>query len=502
MVDASQSPLAMLVLVTPYTILYLINQLLLHGVLDNIHYVFFELIFVVAFRNLFGLPDIGERLFPSRTKAEPIALANKVEPVRTSLVKSSGNDSSNPSTTETDASSKDDGTKRVVKKAKKKARKPAKRDAPYSKEIEAMEKKFMNYVENDHIWEKVFEESSPTPITVYQYKERPMCYKVVAILDNKPAVAFDLLCDVERRPEWDPLCVEAKTLADISPGVKVHYLRTKGMWPTASRDTVVLAYVKEIGDNGTYCNVTTSIEHPAMPERTKEKIVRMETTIAGQIIGPVENQPTKCRLIQVLDADLKGSIPQRLIQLVSTKAVPEGIRNVNAQLPTLKAYPKSKIIEIATEARKALESAAGSVEVSGDDDDLEDGDEQDGTGNDNVDKNKAGSSKLKDRDLTLHVLSDRLAAVESEIGLRQRSTSSAISSATTNGSNHLATGSKSGTLQKRSGFFRSFWNGLLSSVGLGRAGSSSSRVRRVVVTVLMLAIFGGAVRGLRRRYRR
>ncbi|KAF9977717.1 START domain-containing protein 10 [Actinomortierella ambigua] len=491
MVDATQSPLAMLVLVTPYTILYLINQLFLQGVLDNVHYVFFELIFVVAFRNLFGLPDIGERLFPSKAKAAPIPVANKVEPVKTNIAVSSSNGAtaaSSEMSTTTDA-------KKIAKKTKK-VRKPVKRDAPYAKEIEAMEKKFMDYVDNNNIWEKVFEESSPTPITVYQYKERPMCYKVVAILDNKPSVAFDLLSEIERRPEWDPLCVEAKTLVDISPGTKIQYLRTKGLWPTASRDTVVLATVKEIGDNGTYCNITTSIEHPSMPERTKEKIVRMETTIAGQIIGPIQDQPTKCRLIQVLDADLKGSIPQRLIQLVSTKAVPEGIRNVNAQLPTLKSYPKSKIIEIVTEARKTLESAAGASEIS----DEEDVDETNNKKSHHEKKGEsAGSSKIEDRDLSLHVLSDRLAAVESEIGLRQ-SNDPLPSSSSTQGNGHLV-GPKSGALHKRSGFFRSFWDGLRSSLGFGRAGGKNSgvRTRRILVTVLMLVIFGGTVRRLRRR---
>ncbi|KAG0250866.1 hypothetical protein DFQ27_009172 [Actinomortierella ambigua] len=516
MVDAAQSPLAMLVLVTPYTILYLINQLFLQGVLDNVHYVFFELIFVVAFRNLFGLPDIGERFFPSKAKIEPIAVASKVEPVKTSIVSgsSTGSSTDNIETSTTDG----ERTKKAVKRTKKKASKPAKRDAPYAKEIEAMEKKFMDYIDNNNIWEKVFEESSPTPITVYQYKERPMCYKVVAILDNKPAVAFDLLCEIERRPKWDPLCVEARTLVDISPGTKVQYLRTRGMWPTASRDTVVLATVKEIGDNNsTYCNITTSIEHPSMPERTKDKIVRMETAIAGQIIGPIQDQPTKCRLIQIIDADLKGSIPQRLIQLVSTKAVPEGIRNINARLPTLKAYPKSKTIEIVTEARKMLESAANSADASDD----EDQNEEDVDVDMNVDEDKdkdvdhirntentrgkgrgknTGSSKVKGRgDMSLHVLSDRLAAVESEIGLRQSNGTLQTPPNQGNGG-HLA-GTRGGTLQRRPGFIRSFWDGLCSSLGFGRVGGNKSgvRTRRILVTVLMLVIFGGAVRRLRRR---
>ncbi|KAK3844409.1 MAG: hypothetical protein J3R72DRAFT_438851 [Linnemannia gamsii] len=76
--------------------------------------------------------------------------------------------------------------------------------------------------------------------------------------------------------------------------------------PSSLRDTVVLGTIKELND-GRYFNVASS--------RTKDKIARMEMPVARQIIGPEPGQPNKCRLFQLLDEDLKGWIPEKVIQL-------------------------------------------------------------------------------------------------------------------------------------------------------------------------------------------
>lgn len=186
-----------------------------------------------------------------------------------------------------------------------------------------MERKFMNYIENNEIWEKVYEDHTPTPaskpgspwIEVFQYKARPMCYKIVARMNSSASVTFDAMCDLDRRSDWDPMCVEARVLEEVKalPGTTVQYIRTKAVWPTASRDTVVLGTIKELED-GRLFMVNASVEHPSMPERVKEKIVRMETAVAGHIITPEEGF-LSCRLVQVLDADLKGWIPDKVIQM-------------------------------------------------------------------------------------------------------------------------------------------------------------------------------------------
>ncbi|KAG0035104.1 START domain-containing protein 10 [Podila clonocystis] len=465
MVDTTQSPLAMLVLVTPYTILYLVNQLFLQGMLDNVHYVFFELIFVLAFRKIFGLPDLSEKLFPAQVQVPTGPLpsqksAKSIKPVKTTLASE---------TTAAAPAPKKKGNKVIRKQV-------VKKEVPYAREMAAMETKFFDYINNTEIWEKVYEEEAPGLIQVFQYKERPMCYKVIAVMSNTPAVTFDLLSEISRRVDWDPLCVEAKTVADIAPGTKIQYVRTKGMWPTASRDTVVLGTVKDLGE-GTYCNITTSVEHPDMPERVKEKFVRMETAIAGQIIGPEPGFPNKCRLVQILDADLKGWIPEKVIQMVSTKAVPEGMRNVNKLVPTIEPYTESKIIERVALARKEAEA----VRLA--------------TGEEENEENQAKADE-EVHELKPPLLSDRRQneLLSGQHGLLNSNAHS----------NHHQHNNNKGTLgRKQAGTFRVFWEGMKQNLGLGRSGKADlSRASKILVMTLFLAVLGPTIARWRRNRRR
>ncbi|KAG9069663.1 hypothetical protein KI688_008985 [Linnemannia hyalina] len=460
--DSTQSPLAMLVLVTPYTILYLVNQLFLNGILDKVHYVFFELIFVLAFRKLFGLPDLSERLFPAQVAVQS---AETLRPVKTSLANG------------TTKLALVNGAPTIKKKAKKAATPKAstttttegpkktkkKKEQPYARELIAMEKKFMDYIDNKDIWVKVFEETSPGLIEVYQFKDRPMCYKIIAVMDNTPAVTFDTLSEVSRRLEWDPLCEEAKALTEVSPGVKVLYVRTKGIWPTSSRDTVLLGAIKEL-DDGRYFNVTSSIEHSLMPERTKEKIVRMEMGVAGQIIGPEPGQPNKCRLVQLMDADLKGWIPDKVIQLVSTKAVPEGIRNVNKMIPGISPYQESKALEKVIAARKEVDAKAA----------------QDGDNGVEEEEEEEVHDLKTQRGLSLGALHNTHSINGHDNG-------------------HLPSNRSNNAVErKRSSTFRGLWEGFKQNLGYG---SSPVNANRVVVMTIVLAVLGPTIARLRRQRR-
>ncbi|KAG0246361.1 hypothetical protein B0O80DRAFT_451679 [Mortierella sp. GBAus27b] len=449
----SHTPLAALLLVTPLSIIYLVNQLLLEGVLDNTHFVFFEFIFILAFRRVFGLPDLSERWFPGQVAVHTI------EPVRPAKTSIAGSD---------DGSSTSSGGKKKIKKGTRKAvgtgsasgsgsstpttapapKKVVKKEQPYAKEMVAMEKKFMDYVNNKDIWEKVYEENTRGLIEVYQYKARPMCYKVIAVMNNSPAATFDYMSEIERRVDWDPLCEEARSLVNVTPGVKVQYMRTRGIWPTASRDTLVLGTVKKLGEDS-YFNVTTSIEHAVMPPRTKEGYVRMETSVAGQTFEPIPGEPNKTRVVQILDADLKGWIPDKVIQMVSTKAVPGGMRKVNKILPSIEPYAESKILKKIDELKQAAEE------------------QQDG--GEDVPEDGAPS----------HELNPRQAPIPSELP---------------------EPGSYGpGPIERRKpSTFRTFWRGLKHSIGYSE---NSGRASKIIVATFVLAVLGPSIARYRRQRR-
>ncbi|KAF9956275.1 hypothetical protein BGZ72_002864 [Mortierella alpina] len=576
MVDTTQSPLAMLVLVTPYTVLYVVNQLFLHGILDKIHYLFFELIFVLAFRKVFGLPDLTERFFPSRGPIH-IQSVESVQPVKTHLVGSTtttattvaaditecvtfagtGVNSSSVGTKMTKTSvgtiktttfqdeegiktahgsdpsvlrsrsrtTTSSSTQKSVLTALSKAK-----ETPYAAELAAMETKFMDYISNTEIWEKVYEDSSSiNAIQVFQYKSRPMCYKIIANMSNTAAVTFDALCDLDRRSEWDPMCVEARVLETVGPGTTIQYVRTKAVWPTASRDTVVLGTIKDLGEKGLFM-VNASCEHVSMPERVKEKIVRMETTVAGHIIVPLEGDPKRCKLTQILDADLKGWIPDKVIQMVSTKAVPDGLRAVNALIPKTAPYLESKVLAIATQAQLQDESTLDEPRPGNDhtvallegyENDIDADPAEQGLelpSEDDKDHSECEDAvreeqphelrrRRSESNSSLTTLSDRIRTVKEDIEVDRRDSVSSRPHSRTNSS--VASGGRkrtpttegkttsAGALEKpkSTSTFRVFWEGIKENLGFGIAGKAN----KILVAVIIVAVLGSSVAKLKRR---
>ncbi|KAF9901432.1 START domain-containing protein 10 [Linnemannia zychae] len=579
MADAPQSPLAMLVLVTPYTVLYVVNQ----RILDKIHYLFFELIFVLAFRKVFGLPDLTERFFPSQ---RGIQLTEGKKPLKTNLANYptlTSNTLSATATTVTTTScttlagtplgitsaattknmtrtrtatvkttSFQDGFKTpyeadistpraqspVSPKPSMNNKSPTK-TLPYAQELGAMEKQFLDYINSTEIWEKVYQDpaSSEMAIEVYQYKVRPMCYKIIAQMCNTPAVTFDTLCDLENRLSWDPMCVEARVLDEVAPGTTVQYIRTKAVWPTASRDTVVLGTVKDLGAQGLFM-VNASIEYAGMPERVKEKIVRMQTAVAGHILTPLDGD--RCKLTQIVDADMKGWIPDKVIQMVSTKAVPDGLRAVNKLMPKIDPYQDSKVLTKAAKAQMEIDAtlieprngkssdesmlkghqndmdedpAEKAVEDLSRLDSDDDHNDEASNGEDDQQEDRIATHELKrqrsEGDISLSTLAERLRAVEAEIGLGRRqsggmrSRRQQASSPQKNSTNEEVrkaageanTGARALEKAKSGSTFRLFWEGIKENLGFGLKGKGN----KILVAVLVIAILGSGFAKFKRR---
>ncbi|KAG0098433.1 Pleckstrin y domain-containing F member 1 [Podila epicladia] len=519
----------MLVLVTPYTLLYFVNELFLHGILDKVHYLFFELIFVLAFRKVFGIPDLTERFFPSA----PIHIqaTESVQPLKTHLANTNPSRDMDKTTSEISCGgavaldsfekltiksiNERQGTESTLTTATTKKEITPLSLSPFAKELGAMEKKFFDYYNNTEIWEMAYEQTSPSLIQVYQFKGRPMCYKTVAVLDNTAAVVFDTLCDLDARSSWDPMCVEARVVEQVSnpPGTTVQYIRTKAVWPTASRDTVVLGTVRDLGDGRLFA-VNSSFEHEAVPERVNEKIVRMETAVAGHIITSEPGAPNKCRLVQILDADIKGWIPEKVIQMVSTKAVPDGIRNVNTSIPSISPYRESKVLSAAQAANRTL-AGIEKPQQSRKEESPGSNSETPEIQRNQTQQDQATHELRKRRDstsITLSVLSDRLRAVESEIGIgrssEKRHRSRERRKSQQQGDKGQGSGSKA--LEKKktesTSAFGVFWEGLKETFGFGASstsGSSSptatSKANKVLVAVIVVAVLGSTAAARFRR---
>lgn len=178
---------------------------------------------------------------------------------------------------------------------------------------------------------------------VHRKAGEKMYFRYTTILKTTPETAFDYLSDITNRPEWDPLCEEANVLQRFPDGGKVQYFRTRGMWPTKPRCTLVCSFAKKY-DEHKYLFLSQSIEnHPDFKPVSGD--VRMTAHLAGQLVLPdPQNRPNFCKVVQILHGDLGGWLPQNVVSLVTTQSIPKGLRKVFHILKTAEPYTVSKAI--------------------------------------------------------------------------------------------------------------------------------------------------------------
>jgi hypothetical protein len=102
-------------------------------------------------------------------------------------------------------------------------------------------------------------------------------------------------------------------------------MKTKGFWPTAPRDALVISYCIPLGKSRTYLNVTTSVpDHPLYQSRSGD--VRMLAKIAGTLVEPHPIREKGCLVTQVVDGDLMGWLPKSVVGMVTTQAFPVSMK--------------------------------------------------------------------------------------------------------------------------------------------------------------------------------
>ncbi|KAJ3192994.1 hypothetical protein HK101_005612 [Irineochytrium annulatum] len=168
-------------------------------------------------------------------------------------------------------------------------------------------------------------------IEVHRKRNTDFCFRVVADMEGTPEEVFDILSDVTTRQTWDDICEGGGVVDVLSGDSRVQYMYTKGFWPTAPRDALVVGFVNRLPD-GRYLNVTQSIE--SSPKFTpRAGSVTMKAALAGQIVGPdPAGRERMCKVVQIMDGDLGGWLPKSLVAMITTQAMPLSLRRVNKML--------------------------------------------------------------------------------------------------------------------------------------------------------------------------
>jgi hypothetical protein len=166
-------------------------------------------------------------------------------------------------------------------------------------------------------------------------------FRIIADLEGMPisyflsigcqASAFDILADISKRPLYDVICTNAASITPLIPSTSLAYFHTRAMFPTSGRQALLLSSVSTHPRG--LINLTTDYPWKTNAYTQDSSLVKMTCRVAGSMVQPhPSGDPTRCRVIQIVDGDLGGSIPNMVLQLVTTRAFPVNMRAVNRML--------------------------------------------------------------------------------------------------------------------------------------------------------------------------
>ncbi|CAG8594782.1 7569_t:CDS:2 [Acaulospora morrowiae] len=282
--------------------------------LDSLHFLFFQLIFFFAYHHLLNIPSLSTVVF--KYLYEKTLSSQKPQLLKSNKTKIEESNDVDPPEVIKSRDVIKTFTKTPLIVASERCfvsyKKSAEPEADNSRFLNSMLTEILNLVDQKNFEWRLLHEDKNTDMKIYQHSSINYCYKVVSTMDNTPETTYDLLADVTRRSEWDHLAKEGKVLEVTGESTRVHYFRTKAMFPTLARDAVTLAYGTQL-DDGRMVHVNKSIEHKLSPN--EPGVIRIHVNCAGFVVEPIKSQQNKCYLTQIIDADPKGWVPKYVISL-------------------------------------------------------------------------------------------------------------------------------------------------------------------------------------------
>ncbi|CAB3380027.1 Hypothetical predicted protein [Cloeon dipterum] len=148
----------------------------------------------------------------------------------------------------------------------------------------------------------------------------------------------ELYYKVEDMPAWNPTIIQSRRLQVLDEHTDVVYQVSAegGGGVVASREFVVLRHwgVKD----GTYISSGCSCSHLDAPEN--KKLIRGHNGPNCWAMQPVPNEPNQCNFLWLLDTDLKGWVPQYMVEAALSTAMLEFLSSLRSYAAKLKEEGK------------------------------------------------------------------------------------------------------------------------------------------------------------------
>jgi len=169
-----------------------------------------------------------------------------------------------------------------------------------------------------------------------KYKGSKKLFKLTGIVELPPKLLLEeLYYGIESVPSWNPTLDECKTIQPIDSHCDVSYqvAAEAAGGVVSTRDFVNLRSWRRM-DCGTFVCSGVSVKHPAMPPQPKR--VRGENGPTCWAMRAIPGCPDRCRFQWLLDTDLKGWIPQYVIDSALSRAQLDYIQHIRKHSETLK----------------------------------------------------------------------------------------------------------------------------------------------------------------------
>lgn len=160
-------------------------------------------------------------------------------------------------------------------------------------------------------------------------------FRLTGVVNIPPRYLLDeLFYRIEDIPLWNMSVLESRKMYTIDEYTDISYQVSPdaGGGMISSRDFVSLRHWGII--DGCYVSASVSIEHPEIP---KTEYIRGENGVGCWVMRPINEEPNKCVFQWMLNTNLKGWIPQYVIDASLTNVMFEYLNDLRKYSAYLKS---------------------------------------------------------------------------------------------------------------------------------------------------------------------
>ncbi|KAH0955926.1 hypothetical protein HN011_007514 [Eciton burchellii] len=161
-------------------------------------------------------------------------------------------------------------------------------------------------------WKIETTSSNGDEVSYMQLPKEGKIMKITAVLNASANTLINsLFNDYEHLPRWNKLVTEAMKLQNIDDNTDIVYQVTSsyGGGLIAARDFIILRHREKCGD----FYISSGISIPLASIQTRPNLTRGENGVSCFAAEELYNETNKCRFTCILNTNLKGWLPQTLV---------------------------------------------------------------------------------------------------------------------------------------------------------------------------------------------